>query len=287
MTKRMGTFMGGALAAVVVLAAAGVGGWYFFLRDDAPPEVSLAGAISAIATAQPSAAASPSPTRGPGGLNGQGGPQPGGGPQQGGGDFGVQASPNVAVPSLPSAGAAAATTGLAGTWAPDPAQASFVGYRVDEELRGIGSNTVVGRTPGVTGQAVLTANSVASAKFVADTTTLKSDNSLRDGQLRNQGIEYQKFPTSTFELTDPMSLPAGLASGQAVSVTMKGKFTLHGVTRDVSIPAQAQVVGSNLVVVGTLNIAFTDYNVTKPRGGPVLSIKDNAVMELQLILKKQ
>ena len=130
-------------------------------------------------------------------------------------------------------------------------------------------------------------NPPASAKFVADTTKLKSDNDLRDGQLRDQAIEYQKFPTATCELSEPISLPAALASGQPVTVALKGKFTLHGVTKDVSVAGQAQVVGSNLVVVGTLPIAFADFSVTKPRGGPVLSIKDNAVMELQLILKKQ
>lgn len=288
MSKRLKILLGGAIAAVVILVAGGVGVWYFFIRSDAPPEVTLADAVGSIATTIPGAAAgAPAATSSATAAASAAASQPasgspGGGPPGGG----PRAAPSVAAPALPSA-AAAAATGIAGTWIPDPAQASFVGYRVEEELRAIGSTTAVGRTSAVTGEAVIAGASVTSAKFTGDMTQLKSDSSMRDGQLRNQGIEYAKFPTSTFELSEPIALPAGLAAGQAITVTMKGKFTLHGVTKDVSIPAQAQVAGSNLVVVGSLKIAFADYNVEKPRAGSVLSIKDDAIMELQLILKKQ
>lgn len=281
MRKGLKILLASMAGTVVVLAVVGVALWYFVWRSDAPPEVSLASAVNSLANASPSATPVPGRPGGPGGPGGRGGDAP----QGGGGDFGVQAAPSVAAPSLPASGGSRAGS-VAGNWAPDSARQSFVGYRVDEELRGIGSNTVVGRTSGVTGTAVLTDNSLTSAKFVADVTTLKSDNGLRDGQLRNQGIEFQKFPNATFELSGPVALPPGLVSGQPITVTLKGKFTLHGVTRDVSVAAQAQMVNNNLVVVGTLPITFTDYQIAKPRGGPVLSLADTAVMELQIILTR-
>ncbi len=279
MSKRLKFMLAGLAGVVVLLVVAGAGVWYFVWRSDAPPQVSLAGAISSLASPAASPAVSPSPSASAA-PDGRGeGPRGGGG-----GEFDVKAAPSVAAPSLPSSGGSSLSAGLAGTWSPDSSKQSFVGYRVEEELRAIGSNTVVGRTPGITGQAVLNGNTLTSASFVADVTKLKSDNGLRDGQLRRQGIEYEKFPTATFELSEPLQLPSGLAAGQPVSMTLKGKFTLHGVTKDVAIPTQAQVVSNNLVVVGTFPITFADYQIAKPRGGPVLSLADSATVELQIIL---
>jgi polyisoprenoid-binding protein YceI len=65
-----------------------------------------------------------------------------------------------------------------------------------------------------------------------------------------------------------------------------GKLTLHGVTKDVSIPAQAQLKSGLLVVVGSIDIKFSDYSISKPNGASVVSIDDHGTMELQLFLKK-
>ncbi|MCC6385871.1 MAG: YceI family protein [Dehalococcoidia bacterium] len=248
--------LGGLAAAVLLLVIGGGAFWYFVIRDDAPEKATLAGAIDSIGTSVP-------------------------------------ASPGAG--STPGAAAASATTGatttsaspgLAGTWVPDTAKETFVGYRVVEELARVGTATAVGRTSGVTGTVVMTANSLQSAKITADMTTLKSDSGMRDGQLRNQGIEYSKFPTATFEVTEAMPLPEGLASGQAVKTTLKGKLTLHGVTKDVQVPVEAQLKDGLLVVVGNIDIKFADYAINKPQGASVLSIEDHGLMELQLILKK-
>jgi hypothetical protein len=40
------------------------------------------------------------------------------------------------------------------------------------------------------------------------------------------------------------------------------------------------------VVVGSIDIKFSDYSISKPNGASVLSIEDHGTMELQLILKK-
>ena len=84
--------------------------------------------------------------------------------------------------------------------------ASFTGYRVQEQLAGIGSTTAVGRTTAVTGTLQYDGKQVTSVEVVADLSKLASDRPQRDGQLRNQGIEYSKFPTATFKLTSPIAI---------------------------------------------------------------------------------
>ncbi len=253
MSKRTKVFGGAAIALVTVLAAAGALAWYQFFRDDAPPKVTLAGALDSLAGASPSASPAGSAT--------------------------ATESPTDDVVSAPAGG-------LDGTWSVDNGLESFVGYRVVEELVNIGTATAVGRTPGVTGTIVIEGNTVTTATVEADMTRLKSDDDRRDGQLRRQGVETGTYPTSTFELTEPIELPEGLGDGVPFSVTLTGNFTLHGVTKQVSVPAEAQLSGENLVVVGALGVVFADYGIEKPTGMAVLSIEDSGVMELQLFLKR-
>jgi polyisoprenoid-binding protein YceI len=264
-TKKMALIGGGSVAVVVVALAAAF--WWLMLRDDAPEKASLAGAVSTLSTATPSNSASPpaaSTSAAPTGTP-------------------VPSATSAA--ATPSSTTAAASTGINGNWTVDSTQKSFLGYRVKEQLVNIGANTAVGRTSKVTGKAVIAGDGLTSATVTGDLTALASDNNLRDGQLRDQAIETRKFPNSTFTLTSKVDLPAALATGTAVDLTLSGTLELHGVKKDVQVPVQAQLVNGLIVVVGSIDLKFSDYNVSSPRGASVLSIEDHGVMELQLFLK--
>ena len=244
------------VAAVAVLAAAAAGAWYLFLRPPAPAEVALA----AVPTAAPTDGATEAPT---------------------------SASPAAAESAAPAASAAAA--GLDGTWTVDPSigsfddfSGSFVGYRVTEELVGIGTSTAVGRTPDVTGSLTLAGSTITDATFEADLTTLQSDSGMRDGQLGRQGLETDTYPTATFVLAEPIELEAVPADGATVETTAVGDLTLHGVTKRVEIPLEARLANGVATVVGSLPVAFGDYGMTAPESMRVLSIDENGTMEFQL-----
>jgi polyisoprenoid-binding protein YceI len=263
LSRRLKMILGLSAGIVALLAVAGGAAWYFVLRDDPPPKVTLAEAVGSLSSATPAAsstAASAATT--------------------------PSASSTASPSNTTTGGGTSGSPGLSGTWTVDSSQANFLGYRVVEELARIGANTAVGRTSGVTGQVTIDGTNATAATITADMTKLKSDNNMRDGQLRNQAIEYSKFPTATFVLGAPVALPGGLADGQQAQVTLNGKLTLHGVTKDVSMPAEAQVKNGLLVVVGSIDIKFSDYSISKPNGASVLSIEDHGTMELQLFLKK-
>lgn len=240
----------GALGGVAVLALAGFLGWYFVIREDAPERVSTESALEVLDRA----------TATPGGSTGN-------------------------TPAASGSTPSAQTAGIAGTWNVDTTLGSFVGYRVKEELAGIGGVTAVGRTTGVTGSVTIAENKATAATITADMTKLKSQESLRDGQLRNQGIEYGRFPTSEFKLS-ATELPDGLADGETLEVTLKGSLTLHGVTRQVEMPAEVTLKDGTLVVVGETEIQFADYGIQKPNSSRVVGMEDKGVMEVQLFFKK-
>ena len=109
---------------------------------------------------------------------------------------------------------------------------------------------------------------------------------MRDGQLRQQALQTDQFPTATFVLGSPIQLPSAPVDGQTISVTATGNLTLHGVTKQVSIPLQAKLSGNTVTVVGSLPIAFADYSISPPQSMAVLSVDDHGTMELQLHFTK-
>jgi polyisoprenoid-binding protein YceI len=242
-TSRRGPVLGVVLIAVAVLGGGAL--WFFFLRPSGPPPVSL-GSLGATTAA-------------PAGSAGSGGG---------------------------AASCASPAAGIGGTWTTDAAASSasgpatFVGYRVREELANIGAAEAVGRTSGVTGSLVIDGTTVTNAEITADLTTLQSDSHNRDRQLSNQALETGTYPRATFTLTAPIELGSVPAQGQVVNVTATGDMTLHGVTKSVQIPLQTRLEGSTIAVAGSLPVAFADFGIVKPQAMVVLSVADNGTLEL-------
>lgn len=193
-------------------------------------------------------------------------------------------------PAIPAGAGIAAPASLDGSWNVNTSlgsindqTASFAGYRVQEQLVGVGGHTAVGRTTKITGSMTLTGAVVDNVQMTADLTALTSDQDQRDNQLRRQAIETDKFPTATFKTIKPIDLGTLPAEGALVSVNATGAFSLHGVTHTVTIPLKATRQGGIIAVTGSLPIVFSDYSVQKPTSFSILSIDDHGTMELHLL----
>src|SRR4051812_33188428 len=175
---------------------------------------------------------------------------------------------------------------LAGTWRVVPGANSFVGYRVQEELAGVGSATAVGRSNGVEGTLQFDGDKITAVQGNAHLTPLKRDKAPRDGQLKRQAIETDKFPNATFALSSPINIKDVPDAGSKLTQDVKGKLTLHGVTKDVTLSVQGVIDNNQVIVVGSTTIQFADYNIQKPQAQAVLGVDDKGVMEFQLVFAK-
>ncbi|MFI5259475.1 MAG: YceI family protein [Candidatus Limnocylindrales bacterium] len=197
---------------------------------------------------------------------------------------------NAGPPAIPAGVTVPAPGSLDGTWNVDTSMgtvadgtASFAGYRVQEQLVGVGGHTAVGRTPKITGSMTLAGTVVSNVQITADMTALASDNDQRDGQLTHQAIETNTFPTASFKTTEPIDLGTLPASGTAVNVNATGTLTLHGVTKTVTISLQAVRQGGIIAVSGTLPVVFSDYSIQKPNSFSIISVDDHGIMEVHLL----
>jgi polyisoprenoid-binding protein YceI len=182
-----------------------------------------------------------------------------------------------------------ATVG-AGTWA--VASGSQAGYRVREKLASLSApSDAVGRTTAVSGTLTLSqaasAYSVTAADISVDVSKLTSDQSRRDQRIHSQGLESDRYPTASFTLTSPIALAADAANGQTIHVSASGDLTIHGVTKNVTIPIDARMTGSNIELVGSITFPFSQFGMTPPSIGGFVSVENNATMEFQLLLTRQ
>jgi polyisoprenoid-binding protein YceI len=247
---------------------AGIGIWYFF-KDDAPAAPTREAAVEALDEATiPSTA----------------------------GDAAVLPSaaevtdPAAVDSTIPQTGTAGATTGIAATWTVDTSiqpfsfedsTGTFVGFRVEEELTGVGSATAVGRTPEIAGTMTIDGTTVTDVSIEANMDAITTNDSRRDDNARG-ALDTDEFPVATFVLTQPIELGESAASGEPVQVTAIGDLTIHGVTNPVEIPLEAQLVDGVVVVVGTVEVVFADYGVSVPDAPIVVSAEDHGIIELQL-----
>ncbi|HXY91003.1 MAG TPA: YceI family protein, partial [Acidimicrobiia bacterium] len=106
------------------------------------------------------------------------------------------------------------------------------------------------------------------------------------GRIHSSGLESDRFPEAKFALTEPIILPKIPQPGETLTVDATGDFTLHGVTRRVTLPIQGRWDGKDIQIVGSLPILFEDYNITAPTAPAVASVDDHGSMEFQLFFKK-
>jgi len=106
---------------------------------------------------------------------------------------------------------------------------------------------------------------------------IKTGIDLRDEHLRGEmWLNADKFPYAEFQLTgikNPSSTT--LNDGQKVKATLVGKFSVHGITKDVEVPAElryfkesektkAKAPGNLLVANADFKIKLADYGVMIP-----------------------
>src|SRR5262245_53939231 len=158
--------------------------------------------------------------------------------------------PRAAISETPvvtdSTVAGQAASGADGTWTVTPTSCAalpecFVGYRVTEKLfANISDTEATGRTSKVDATMKIAGTTITDVTVTADLRDLKSDNNFRDGRIRTEGLESNDFPEAKFVLTEPITLAKTPTAGETITTQATGNFTLHGVTKKVTIPLEGR-----------------------------------------------
>lgn len=136
---------------------------------------------------------------------------------------------------------------------------------------------IQGTAEGVSGTITLDPKNLATLRGTISATvaTMKTGNATRDGHLQGaQWLNAASYPTISFTIS---SVSGVKVSGNSATGTAAGKFTMHGVTKNLSIPFKltyidasaktAQRAPGDLVSVSAeFDVALADYNVAGSKG---------------------
>lgn len=170
-------------------------------------------------------------------------------------------------------------------------QGSEARYRVQEQLaqRDL-PNEAVGTTNNVAGSIVVDQNGAIvpeQSRITVDMVSLESDSARRDNYVRQNTLQTEEYPTAEFVVRQAPGLPHPLPTSGEAQFQVIGDLTVHGVTRPTTWDATGRFDEQGATVTAATPIVLTDFGMTPPQVGPVLSIEDEAQLELDLRLKRE
>ena len=142
------------------------------------------------------------------------------------------------------------------------ARAEPVRYRILPEASELGFHATSrlanadGRFRRFGGEVVVDAADLTTARIAVKVDAASIDTGIgkRDDHLRSQDfLHVERFPTITFE-----SLRV---EGAGRRVLLVGRLTLHGVTKEVTVPVEVSVAAGRLEARGQFDIKRTDYGI--------------------------
>lgn len=168
----------------------------------------------------------------------------------------------------------------------DAGTGTFVGFRIDEELAIGGATTAVGRTPEVDGSFVVDGTELTSATVAADMTALVTDEARRDDSVQ-EALETEAYPEAVFELTETVDLGEVPQIGDQLEVTVSGAITVRDITRAVQVPLGVAFVSDELALItGSRDVALPGHDIVLPSVPLVLSVENEATVEMQLFVTR-
>jgi polyisoprenoid-binding protein YceI len=192
----------------------------------------------------------------------------------------------LASPTARSASAQAAGP-VRYTVAPERSEAR---YRIREQLAGVNfPNDAVGTTRAIEGGIAFDAQGrivAGQSRFTVDLRTLTSDQPRRDGYVRRNTLETERYPTAVFVPTDVRGLSVPLPQSGTATFELTGDFTVRTVTRRTTWQATATFSGAEVDVRARTAFRFADLGLQIPRVASVLSVDDNIRLELDLVLRR-
>jgi len=177
------------------------------------------------------------------------------------------------------------TSELVGIWR--PADGSWAGYRVVIDVAFFGESEVVGRTTTITGFSRVEPGRgeivIAEAQFVGDMRDLRSGDQLVDNRVR-QLLEVDQYPEAEFIITRPVALPPDDLLRPGVIVSLPGRLTLLGQSRDVVVPSRMAFDGTRWIVTAAIEFNLADFGISTNQG--LFTVADRAVFEFELRLER-
>ena len=162
-------------------------------------------------------------------------------------------------------------------------------YRVREQLARLNfPNDAVGATESITGALVLRPDGTftGDSKLIVDMRTLRTDEPKRDGFIRENTLETNRYPTAEFVPRRYTGLPTPLPTSGGATFKLTGDMMLHGVTAEETWDVAATFAADLVTAKATARFNFAKYKITIPRVFGLLSVDDDIRLALNVRMRR-
>jgi polyisoprenoid-binding protein YceI len=153
-----------------------------------------------------------------------------------------------------------------------------------------GFNGVVGVTKTIKGEIALDRANVANSQIGDVTINISefvSDNPRRDGFIRQNFLESNKYPFATLTNATVSGLPATTyKEGTTLEFKIKGTLTVHENKRETVFDATGTFKDGTLVVRAVTDLKMSDFKVTPPTIPGLLKVDDPLRLVINLVARE-
>ena len=164
-----------------------------------------------------------------------------------------------------------------------PAAAQDAAYRVDPAQSSVKFtlgdvlHTVRGTFKLKQGDMQIAADGKVSGQIVVDAGSGDSGSGMRDRKMNKEVLESARFPEIAFR---PDRIDGAVASSGKSSVSIHGMFNIHGVDRDIIVPAQVETSGEQWTATVHFTVPYQKWGMKNPS---TLFLRVNDTVEIDLL----
>ena len=104
----------------------------------------------------------------------------------------------------------------------------------------------------------------ATVEVTVDMSSLDTGNSLRNREMRELYLETKQHPTCSFKSASVVA-PESITANQPADIKVTGDFTLHGVTKRMTIPVRVVLIPDGRIhATSTFNVHMPDFGINVP-----------------------
>ncbi len=171
---------------------------------------------------------------------------------------------------------------------------SKAAYVVDEELFAgaaskygleIGKTKVIGESQDLDGlfQIDLSHSAIGPNRFAVFLPTLRTDQVLRDGWIRENALESDRFPLAVFVASEVLEGPATYQEGEETTFQLKGDLTLRGITLSTTWEVAARLDGSTISGTMQTRVRMTELGFDPPNFANTLTVNDEFTILIDFV----
>ena len=128
-------------------------------------------------------------------------------------------------------------------------------------------DTFDGKTNNVSGSIVADTAKATTSKIEVsiDLASLDTGISLRNSEMRNRYLQTPRFPNATFKSVS-VDGPDAIGQNQPADMKVTGDFTLHGVTKRLTLPVRVVLLSDNRIhATSQFNVHMPDFDIHVPK----------------------